>query len=155
MDPEVSIRKTRLRGGRFGHGGQFALDADVDKPGAVIPGRGRDGDRRLEGMRAFGRGVGIGEIVDDFLDADGFARAAGTPGHQGGTDDGIGRRVDVDGEGGDGLFPRDLEGVFRGVGEFLGVAFGRDDRRRDAEGRRKGLVAGAMASTAEAGANSA
>jgi len=58
------------------HGRKFALDGDVDQLGVGVPWGFEHVDRRLERVRAVRGGVGVGEIVDQFFDADGIPRGS-------------------------------------------------------------------------------
>ena len=98
-----------------------ALDADMDELVGSIPGRGDDGDRGLERcVGSFGRGVGVGEIVDHLLDAH-RVLLRHFPGIEGTAREGIGGRVDIEREGRDGLGGDLLDAIVREHRQLVAV----------------------------------
>ena len=122
------------RRARFG-GELAALQGDLDEGMGGGPGAGGGLDVDGEGIFALRRGVVIGEIVDQFLDADGVGGRE-LAGFQKAADVGIGRRVHVDGEGGE----RFIEDRPERVGRERGIGFGGFRRHLLIEGRGYGAT---------------
>jgi hypothetical protein len=84
--------------GRARFGVEFlALEGDLDEGMGGVPGAGGGFHVYGEGVFALGRGVGVGEVVDHFLDAHGVGGRQ-LPGAEEAADVGIGGGIHVDGE---------------------------------------------------------
>ena len=106
VDEEDKIGTRRLRCRRH-----IALDADPHQLRLGIPWRGHDGDIRLERrVQAVGCRVVVREVVDELLHAN-RVRGRQYTLVEPRPHEGVGRGVDVDGEGRDRLFGDDLDRV--------------------------------------------
>jgi len=90
-----------------------------------VPGASGDldvhGERRGVGVSELGGRVVVGEVVDHLLDADRVLRGERVLGHEEAADVGVGGRVHVRGEGGQGLGGGHLERVVLNLGVLLGA----------------------------------
>ena len=116
------MRKTRLLGGRRDWSMGFGRDPDAGQPVLGLPGAGGDLDVHGEGIGAGGgrRGVIVGEVVEQLLDADGVRGREHALGEEA-ADVGVAGRVHVDRERRERLGRRCVEGVLGDRGVGLGV----------------------------------
>ena len=111
MEPEISMRKTKLLGGRLSCAHLAAFERDAHQPMFRVPRTTGRFDAGGERILSFGRRIVVGKIIDHLLDANCLSRRklilVQKAAHVG-----IGSGVHIDGKGGQRLLQHELKGIF-------------------------------------------